>query len=90
MKGRNLLKLSSIQVKQDTFYIAIFDNGSVFEDQFDEIMKLDQSTKSDASKLGVFGVGLKSSSLAQADSHHSIPKEMVKHRCFDVSQRLTS
>ena len=54
--------------KQDDLYIAIFDNGSgIPEDQFDEIMKLGQSTKSDASKLGVFGVGLKLSSLAQAD-----------------------
>ena len=54
--------------KQDDLYIAIFDTGSgIPEDQFDEIMKLGQSTKSDASKLGVFGVGLKLSSLAQAD-----------------------
>ena len=34
---------------------------------FDDIMKLGHSTKKDATKLGVFGVGLKLSSLAQAD-----------------------
>jgi hypothetical protein len=49
-------------------FIAIFDNGSgIHESQFDDIMKLGHSTKTDATKLGVFGVGLKLSSLAQAD-----------------------
>ena len=53
---------------EENLYIAIFDNGSgIPEEQFDDIMKLGHSTKTDASKLGVFGVGLKLSSLAQAD-----------------------
>ena len=54
--------------KEQDLFIAIFDNGSgISEDQFDDIMKLGHSTKTDASKLGVFGVGLKLSSLAQAN-----------------------
>ena len=54
--------------KEEDLFIAIFDNGSgILEDQFDDIMKLGHSTKTDASKLGVFGVGLKLSSLAQAN-----------------------
>ena len=53
---------------EENLFIAIFDNGSgIPEEQFDDIMKLGHSTKTDASKLGVFGVGLKLSSLAQAD-----------------------
>jgi hypothetical protein len=53
---------------EDDLFIAIFDNGAgIPEDQFDEIMKLGHSTKTDATKLGVFGVGLKLSSLAQAN-----------------------
>ena len=53
---------------EENLFIAIFDNGSgIPENQFDDIMKLGHSTKTDASKLGVFGVGLKLSSLAQAD-----------------------
>lgn len=54
--------------KEEDLFIAIFDNGSgISEDKFDDIMKLGHSTKTDASKLGVFGVGLKLSSLAQAN-----------------------
>jgi hypothetical protein len=54
--------------KDKDLFIAIFDNGSgIHESQFDDIMKLGHSTKTDATKLGVFGVGLKLSSLAQAD-----------------------
>lgn len=53
---------------EDELFIAIFDNGTgIADDQFDDIMKLGHSTKTDASKLGVFGVGLKLSSLAQAN-----------------------
>ena len=53
---------------EDELFIAIFDNGTgIAENQFDDIMKLGHSTKTDASKLGVFGVGLKLSSLAQAN-----------------------
>jgi hypothetical protein len=53
---------------EENLFIAIFDNGSgIAEYKFDDIMKLGHSTKTDASKLGVFGVGLKLSSLAQAD-----------------------
>jgi len=53
---------------EDELFIAIFDNGAgIADDQFDDIMKLGHSTKTDASKLGVFGVGLKLSSLAQAN-----------------------
>ena len=53
---------------EENLFIAIFDNGSgIPENQFDDIMKLGHSTKTDATKLGVFGVGLKLSSLAQAD-----------------------
>jgi len=49
-------------------FIAIFDDGSgIQEGDFDDIMKLGHSKKTDATKLGVFGVGLKLSSLAQAD-----------------------
>ncbi|MDA1131261.1 MAG: ATP-binding protein [archaeon] len=49
-------------------FIAIFDNGTgIHESEFDDVMKLGHSTKTDATKLGVFGVGLKLSSLAQAD-----------------------
>jgi len=54
--------------KEEDLFIAIFDNGSgIADEQFDDIMKLGHSTKTDASKLGVFGVGLKLSSLAQAN-----------------------
>jgi hypothetical protein len=53
---------------EDELFIAIFDNGTgIAENQFDDIMKLGHSTKTDAGKLGVFGVGLKLSSLAQAN-----------------------
>lgn len=49
-------------------FIAIFDDGlGIREGDFDDIMKLGHSKKTDATKLGVFGVGLKLSSLAQAD-----------------------
>ena len=66
-------------LNQDDLYIAIFDNGSgIPEDQFDEIMKLGQSTKLDATKLGVFGVGLKLSSLAQADEVTIVSREKGK------------
>lgn len=53
---------------QSELFIAIFDNGTgIHESIFDDIMKLGHSTKKDATKLGVFGIGLKLSSLAQAD-----------------------
>jgi hypothetical protein len=54
--------------KEKDLFIAIFDNGSgISEHQIDDIMTLGHSTKTDSSKLGVFGVGLKLSSLAQAN-----------------------
>ena len=53
---------------EDDLFIAIFDNGmGIPEKKFDKIMNLGYSTKSDATKLGIFGVGLKLSSLSQAD-----------------------
>ena len=53
---------------EEDLFIAIFDNGGgISDEQFDDIMKLGHSTKTDDTKLGVFGVGLKLSSLAQAN-----------------------
>ena len=48
-------------------------------------MKLGHSTKTDASKLGVFGVGLKLSSLASEANEVTIHLEQTEmQRHFDV------
>mgnify|MGYP001239386395 CR=1 FL=1 len=61
---------------EEELFIAIFDNGGgISEGQFDDIMKLGHSTKTDSAKLGVFGVGLKLSSLAQANEVTIVSKK---------------